>query len=519
VNPTARPGPAPEALDLDARTPSIAMRNISKRFGTVQALDSVSLSLHRGEVHALLGENGAGKTTLMNILCGLYAVDAGEVLFDGRPETIRSPQDASRLRIGMVHQHFELVQAFTALENVVLARESGVFRMDLRTHREAIMQVAERYGLKVDLDRRVSDMEVGDHQKVEILKALYGGATTLILDEPTTHLTPAETDRLFESVRELAADGVTVVLIAHKIREILAVADRLTVLRKGRLVKSLSATGVAPDEVVRLVIGDKSLTPPSRRELETGATVLEMQGVVTAAEHGGVALSGVDLQIRGGEILGVAGVAGNGQRELVETLAGLRRVKKGRVEFHGRDITRSSTARRIRSRIAVLPADRIRDGILAAAPLYETFALGSHLSSSGRWSLRGLRRNALHMIEEYGVAASGPSAATGGLSGGNIQKVLVARAMRILGGDAGGLLVAANPTNGLDVGASSFVHHQLLAAKGAGSAVLLLSEDLDELFELSDRVVVLEGGRLHGDFARESFDRREVGALMVASND
>jgi simple sugar transport system ATP-binding protein len=291
------------------------------------------------------------------------------------------------------------------------------------------------------------------------------------------------------------------------------------VLRKGRLVKSLSATGVAPDEVVRLVIGDKSLTPPSRRELETGATVLGMQGVVTAAEHGGVALSGVDLQIRSGEILGVAGVAGNGQRELVETLAGLRRVKKGRVEFHGRDITRSSTARRIRSRIAVLPADRIRDGILAAAPLYETFALGSHLSSSGRWSLRSLRRNALHMIEEYGVAASGPSAATGGLSGGNIQKVLVARAMRILGGDAGGLLVAANPTNGLDVGASSFVHHQLLAAKGAGSAVLLLSEDLDELFELSDRVVVLEGGRLHGDFARESFDRREVGALMVASND
>jgi ABC-type uncharacterized transport system ATPase subunit len=506
-------------LPADGRTPAIVMRNISKRFGSVKALDSVSVGLHKGEVHALLGENGAGKTTLMNILCGLYSVDSGEILVDGQPETIRSPQDASRLRIGMVHQHFELVQAFTALENVVLAREDGLFRMDLRKHREAITQVAERYGLKVDLDRRVSDMEVGDHQKVEILKALYGGAQTLILDEPTTHLTPVETDRLFESVRELTADGVAVVLIAHKIREILSVADRLTVLRKGRLVKSLSATGVSPDEVVRLVIGDKSLTRPSRRDLETGATVLELKGVETAAEHGGVALSGVDVRVSRGEILGVAGVAGNGQHELVETLAGLRRVRKGRVEFHGRDITRSSTARRIRSRIAVLPADRIRDGILGSAPLYETFALGSHLASSGRWSLRSLKRNAVDMIEEYGVAASGPTAATGGLSGGNIQKVLVARAMRILGSEPGGLLVAANPTNGLDVGASSFVHHQLLAAKAAGSAVLLLSEDLDELFALSDRVVVLEGGRLHGDFARESFDRRAVGALMVASND
>jgi ABC-type uncharacterized transport system ATPase subunit len=502
----------------DGRTPAIAMRNISKRFGSVKALDSVSVGLHKGEVHALLGENGAGKTTLMNILCGLYSVENGEILVDGRPETIRSPQDASRLRIGMVHQHFELVQAFTALENVVLARENGLFRMDLRKHREAITQVAERYGLKVDLDRRVSDMEVGDHQKVEILKALYGGAQTLILDEPTTHLTPVETDRLFESIRELTADGVAVVLIAHKIREILSVADRLTVLRKGRLVKSLSATGVSPDEVVRLVIGDKGLTRPSRRDLETGATVLELKGVETAAEHGGVALSGVDVRVSRGEIVGVAGVAGNGQHELVETLAGLRRVRKGRVEFHGEDITRSSTARRIRSRIAVLPADRIRDGILGSAPLYETFALGSHLAP-GRWSLRSLRRNAVDMIEEYGVAASGPTVATGGLSGGNIQKVLVARAMRILGSEPGGLLVAANPTNGLDVGASSFVHHQLLAARAAGSAVLLLSEDLDELFALSDRVVVLEGGRLHGDFARESFDRRAVGALMVASND
>ncbi len=498
---------------------AVEMAGISKAFGDVRALDDVTLRVDPGEIHGLLGENGAGKTTLMNVLTGLYLADAGEVTLHGHHVDLRSPSDAVGHGVGMVHQHFELVQAFTALENILLGAVTATWTMDTASHRERIAELAEHYGFTVDLDTRVADMEVGDQQKVEILRILYAGADILVLDEPTTHLTPAEVTQLFASVRELASEGLAVVLIAHKLHEVFAVCDRLTVLRRGRQVGSLDVASADHADVVAMMMGDDaSMLEARAKTCEIGTDeVLSLRGVTATGAATDVTLEGLDLTVHRGEFVGVAGVAGNGQRELMELLAGLRPVSSGRMHATGDDVTDARADERIRAGVAVLPGDRMREGVLPASPLYETYALGRHLLQDG-FSPPDLQDQARTMIDRFDVRTSGATAPTASLSGGNIQKVLVARALAVSEHAGGGAMVVMNPTSGLDVGAAAFVHDQLVRTCEAGGGVLLISEDLDELLALCDRVVVLSHGRLVGQQVAGDYDRLVLGDLMVAAH-
>jgi general nucleoside transport system ATP-binding protein len=527
----------------------VEMRGIGKEFGSLRALHHVDLTLQRGRVHALIGENGAGKSTLMNVLTGTYRADAGHVAFAGDTTELRSPRDAAELGVGMVHQHFELIGAFTGLENIALAVQKDAVLRSRVAVRPLVADLMARYGLSVDLDRRVSDLEVGDQQKVELLRVLAQGTRVLLLDEPTTHLTPAEVDRLFSAVRGLASDGVAVVLISHKVREILAIADDITVLRKGERVAMLTSDEATADSLVRLVMGVAAATAGDRTA--AGAVVgvpvtdplptpdvstavdhaptgdddgvrppaLSLAGVTTSAGRGEVALDIAALHVDAGEVVGVAAVAGNGQRDIVETIAGLRRPRTGSIMLAGRDVTRRSVASRIRHGLAVLPGDRMREGILPASPLYESFALGlHHFVPRRRWRRAAARAQAREAIEQFSVATGSEMTRTANLSGGNVQKVLLARALRIAGHADVELLVAMNPTNGLDVGAARFVYGRLDELRARGGAVLLLSEDLDELMERCDRIVVLDRGRVTGTLGRPDFDRRRIGDLMVGSD-
>ena len=501
---------------------AVEMAGVSKRFGSVQALHAVDFSCRAGEVHALLGENGAGKTSLMNVLAGLYRADAGTIRLHGRVVEMRSPRNAIAHDIGMVHQHFELVRAFSAFENIVLGVEKRVWSMDADRHRGAIAKLARRYGFDVDLDRHVRDLEIGDQQKVEILRILATGARVLILDEPTTHLTPIEVERLFGSVREFARSGLTVILIAHKLREILAVADRLTVLRRGRLVGTLDAADADEPGVVEMMIGERGAlgTASCPRTVVGPGTVLAVRGAASAEDQRAVDLADVDLTVRSGELVGVAGVAGNGQKELVELLCGLRPLAAGSILLGERDVSRCSVRERIRAGLATLPGDRIREGILPGAPLFESYALGLHqIWDRGGWQPGTVRDEAQSMIGRFRVVAPGADAPTAVLSGGNIQKVLVARALAIAGQGGDSVLVAMNPTSGLDVGAAAFVHGQLGAMCSRGAGVLLISEDLEELLAICHRILVLYRGRVVGSYEREAFDRYAIGAGMVGSGD
>ena len=508
-----------EPVTPDAPGPIIEMRGISKRFGSTVALDDVDLAIGRGEIHGLLGENGAGKTTLMNVLTGLYRADTGEVLLKGERVELRSPRDAIAHRVGMVHQHFELVQAFTALENILLGADIGNWSVDESSHRARITELARHYGFEIDLDRRVADLEIGDQQKIEILRILYAGVDILILDEPTTHLTPAEVEQLFGAVRELAADGLTVVLIAHKLREVLSIVDRLTVLRRGRVAGSLGADTADPPRIVALMMGDDREVPePRAKACEVEAhEVLRLDGAGAPSDGVSVALTDLAATVCRGELVGVAGVAGNGQRELVELLAGVREVGSGQVVVGGHDVTGASVAERIRAGVAVLPGDRIREGILPAQSVYESYILGLHCRAETAWDVRAIKGRARSMIERYDVRTPNEEVATATLSGGNIQKVLVARALTIAEQAEGGLLVAMNPTSGLDVGAAAFVHEQLINVCEHGGGVLLISEDLDELMTLCDRIVVLSKGRFVSEQRRGEYDRFELGRFMVAA--
>jgi ABC-type uncharacterized transport system ATPase subunit len=509
-------GPAGTALDR----PAVEMRGISKRFGETQALDDVSFVVRAGEIHGLLGENGAGKTTLMNVLTGLYRADAGSVDLHGETVALTQPADAIAQGVGMVHQHFELVQAFSALENILLGAEKGRWSMDRRAHREAITELAARYGFDVDLDRRVADLEIGQQQKVEILRILYSGTDILVLDEPTTHLTPAEVEQLFASVRELASRGLSVILIAHKLHEVLAVCDRITVLRHGRAAGTRDVTGVDRADIIAMMMGEGREVPEVRakRCAIQQETVLELVGAASPGDQVDVSLHGLDIAVRRGEFVGVAGVAGNGQRELMEMLAGIRPITAGSMVSHGIDVTNEGADERIRAGVAVLPGDRMREGVLPANPLYETYALGRHLLQDG-FDPDELMAQARDMITRFDVRTPDEHAPTASLSGGNIQKVLVARALAISAHVGGGAMVVMNPTSGLDVGAAAFVHEQLVRTCESGGGVLLISEDLDELLTLCDRIVVLAHGEFVGSQDAGAYDRLELGRLMVAARD
>lgn len=500
----------------------VQMRGVAKRFGDTVALRSVDFAAAKGEIHGCLGENGAGKTTLMNILSGLYRADLGEILIEGAPASIRSPEDALRYRIGMVPQHVELIDPFTALENVLLGREGSRLWLRTQRHRAAVEEVARRFGLAVDLDAKVTRLAVGVQQKVEILKALYRGVDVLILDEPTTMLTPQEVDVLFATIRTLAQQGVTVIFITHKIREILANCDRITVMRGGAVVGTLDRAAADEPRLVEMMIGQRLAgaggddRPPARG----GPVVLDVRGLWVAADRRTRVVEACSFGLAGGEVVGLAGVAGNGQRELAEAVLGLRRHAQGTIAVAGRDVTRASVRDRLAAGLAYIPEDRIEDGLLPGLSIAENLMLGLHHWAFGRRTVfdrrlaRALTRQA---IDEYAVLARSEDARAATLSGGNIQKVLVARAMALARLTRGVALVAMNPTRGLDVRATAFVRGKLLEFARNGGAVLLISEDLDELLQVCDRMLVMSRGRLVGNFGRPDFDPYRIGALMAGT--
>ena len=494
--------------------PLVEMRGIVKRFPGVVANDGVDLTLLPGEVHALLGENGAGKTTLMNVLYGLYRPDAGEILRRGRPARLGSPRDAIRLGIGMVHQHFMLVPTLTVAENVVLGTVAGRrLVLDLRAAGKQIAALGERYGLPVNPQAEVWQLSVGEQQRVEILKALYRGAEVLILDEPTSVLTPQEVEALVRVLRRMAEEGKAVVFISHKLREVMAISQRVTVLRAGRVEASLPAAEASEQRLALLMVG-RHVDRVGRREPQApGAAALQVRDLEALGDNGLPALRGVSFEIRQGECVGLAGVSGNGQRELAEVIAGLRRARAGSVRIGGRETTRLSPEAIRAAGLAYVPEERKRVGAIGEFTLEENAILATHRRGFTRHGLldRGaIRRHALELIAGYDVRTPGPQVAARTLSGGNLQKLILGREL------AGRpkVLVAAQPTRGLDVGATEYVHRQLLEARRRATGLLLISEDLDEVIGLSDRILVIYEGRIVGEVPGERADREQLGLWM-----
>ncbi len=468
-----------------------------------------------GEIHALLGENGAGKSTLMNVLYGLLQPDEGEILVDGRPVRIKGPADAIAAGIGMVHQHFMLVPVFTVAENVVLGAErvgaGGV--LDRKGAREEVIEVSNRYGLAVDPDAVVEDLPVGVQQRVEIIKALTREVDLLILDEPTAVLTPQETDDLLEIMRSLKAAGKSLVFITHKLREVTAIADRITVVRRGRTVTTTSPD-TPEDELASLMVGRSVVLTVVKSAREPGAVVLEVAGLAVNDERGHRAVDGVDLEVRQGEVLGVAGVQGNGQTELVEAIMGLRNVVAGTVSLNGHPLRGKSTKDILRMGVGYVPEDRTEDGLVKEFTIAENLVLDRYDAEpfGTRWSLNpsAIATAAKERIDQFDIRTTSAGAAAASLSGGNQQKLIVAREMsRPLK-----LFLAAQPTRGVDVGSIEFIHSRVIHEREIGTAVLLVSSELDEVMALADRIAVMYRGRVIATVGPDT-PREEIGLLMA----
>ncbi len=498
-------------------SPAVACRGITKRFPGVLANDCVDFEAAVGEVHALLGENGAGKSTLSNILTGLYREDEGELELYGEPVAFGSPRDAIDAGVGMVHQHFRLVESFTVAENVVLGEAGGEagFRLRPRALEQRVEELGERYGVAVDPRARIWQLSVGEQQRVEILKALYREAKILILDEPTAVLTPQESESLFATLRSMAAEGRTVIFISHKLHEVAAVADRVTVLRAGKSVATVPAAGSTPRSLASLMVG-REVEGPRREERAPGGgeVVLTLDGLSAPGDRGGDAVRGVSLELHAGEVLAVAGVAGNGQRELAEAITGTRPLSAGSISVAGRRLRAGDPRAAIRAGIAHVPEDRLHTAVAPSLSIASNVALKSYggEGSLGPFlRLRRFRERARDLIGRYDVKAPGPETPARLLSGGNLQKVVLGREFA---GDPK-VLVAASPTRGLDVGAIETVHRYLRDAAAAGVGVLLLSEDLDEVLALADRIAVVYEGAIAGELDAASATVEEIGLLMA----
>jgi simple sugar transport system ATP-binding protein len=493
------------------RAPLVVMEGITKRFPGVVANDSVDLELREGEIHALVGENGAGKSTLMRVLYGLYLPDGGRIAVRGREARIHSPRQAIALGIGMVHQHFVLVDRFTVTENVVLGAENGVV-VDFDRAAERIKELARSYGFAVNPSARVEDLSVGEEQRAEILKALYRGVDLLILDEPTAVLTPSEANELFENLRKLREDGKTVVFISHKLDEVLAVADRITVLRRGKVVGETAPADTSKEQLAEMMVGRPVLFQLERPDAKPGEPVLTVEGLKI-----GDRLNGVDLEVRAGEILGVAGVEGNGQRELAEALIGLQQPDAGRVVLDGRDVAGLPVAS-VRDRgVAYIPEDRHDRGLVLDMTLWENSVLGRQAKRNvvnrlGVLLIRKIKEVATRLIKAFDVRARSIQVPAATLSGGNQQKLILARELE----ETPRLVLAHQPTRGLDVGAIEFVWRQILDQKAAGAGVLLISAELDEIYELSDRIVTIYEGRITGEYPPDA-PPAEIGLGMTGA--
>ena len=489
--------------------PLVVLEHITKRFPGVVANDDVSVELRPGEVHALVGENGAGKSTMMRVLYGMYPADEGRILIRGREVKIASPRDAIANGIGMVHQHFVLVDPFTVTENVILGDEGGVI-LDVEAAHARVGELAERYGFSVRPSAVVEDLSVGEEQRVEILKALYRGVDILILDEPTAVLTPGEAKELFANLRQLREDGKSIVFISHKLDEVLEIADRITVLRRGKVVGETTPAQTSKAKLAEMMVGRPVLFRLEKPEVERGQPVLEVDGLLGEGK-----LNGISLVVHAGEILGIAGVEGNGQRELAESIIGLRQPAKGSVRLAGTDITGRSVGDIRNHGIAYIPQDRHEQGLVLDMTLWENVALGRHDDAgfSGRGGvlfIRKIKQVAERLIRMFDVRARSIAATAGTLSGGNQQKLILARELDT----DPKLLLAAQPTRGLDVGAIEFVWRQILEQKAAGRAVLLISAELDEIYAQSDRILTLYEGRITGEYPPDT-PPEELGVGML----
>ncbi|AEB06636.1 nucleoside ABC transporter ATP-binding protein [Coriobacterium glomerans PW2] len=500
---------------------AVQMHGIVKQFGSFTALDHVHLDIRRGSVHAILGENGAGKSTLMNILYGLYQAEEGTIFLDGRPTDINSPADAIAAGIGMVHQHFMLVDDFTVTENIILGDEitRGPGLLDMNRAREAVQKIISEYGLEVDPDAKVEDISVGMQQRVEILKALFRGAQTLILDEPTAVLTPQEIDRLVDIMHALASRGKTIIIITHKLREIKASSEMCTIIRRGSYIDTVRVADVSEQQLAEKMVGGHVSLIVEKTPADPGEVVLEIRDLVAHDERGLAALKGLSLAVRAGEIVGVAGIDGNGQRELVDAIAGITRARSGTISVHGSEIQNTTPRNVLEHGVATIPDDRQRRGLVLPFTVAENTILEGYrdarFGSNGMLDRRRIDAYTSKLISDYDVrpadCADLPAAS---LSGGNQQKIIIGREIE----SRPDVLVAAQPTRGLDVGAISYVHETLIAERDRGAAVLLVSLELDEIMNVADTIAVIYAGAIVGTFKQGQIDENLLGLLMAGGS-
>ena len=515
---TAKPSPVSEPAGSEL-APAVELIGIDKSFGAVHANRDVSLNIAKGTIHGIVGENGAGKSTLMSILYGFYEADAGQIRINGRPARIRNSKDAIAAGIGMVHQHFMLVDPFTVIENVMLGAESGMLiQGSISKARAEIARLERDYGLTVDPDAVVGDLPVGEQQRVEILKALYRHCEILILDEPTGVLTPQETDQLFQILKALKARGVTVILITHKLREIMAVTDTVTVMRHGEVVAERKTAETDREELAILMVGRKVRMAPDRSRAKPGEAVLEVEHIGLIDEFGVTRLEDINFSIRAGEILGVAGVSGNGQSELLEVLSGIRSPSSGLMRVLGREVTAEGKCRPDKMRrlgVAHVPEDRHRLGLVTGFPAWESAILGYQRDRAYGFgpiiNSRAAERACARMMDAFDVRPPEPDLGSSKFSGGNQQKLILAREMARMPK----VLLVGQPTRGVDIGAIEFIHKQIVAMRDEGTAVLLVSVELDEILALSDRIIVMFQGRIVGETTGDRATERQLGLWMA----
>ena len=493
----------------------LEMRGIRKVFPGIVANDDVSLDIRRGEVHALLGENGAGKSTLMNILYGLYKPDGGEILMHGKPVTFGSARDAIQAGIGMVHQHFMLIPVMTVAENIVLGIEPrNRILLDEHGAEGRVRELSEQFGLAVDPAALVSDITVGQEQRVEILKALYRGADILILDEPTAVLTPQEAQELFGIIRSLQADGKSIIFISHKLNEVLDIADRITVLRRGKAIETVPREGATEASLARAMVGREVLLRVEKAPAEPGDVLLSVEDLEVVDDRGIPKVRGVSFDVRAGEIVGIAGVDGNGQTELIEAMTGLRKAGAGTIRVAGRELREAGAREMLDAGVGHIPEDRQRRGLVLEFTIAENIALHDYAEPpDAKWGwlfpVRMIQR-AANLIREFDVRGGGPLTRAGGLSGGNQQKVVVAREIA----RDPKVLIAAQPTRGLDVGAIEYLHRRIVAERDEGRAILLVSLELEEIFSLADRILVIYEGEIVGEHTGE-VSEEQIGLEML----
>ncbi len=492
------------------------MRGITKRFPGVLASDNVDFDVRAGEVHTLLGENGAGKSTLMKILYGLYQQDEGEIILHGKPIQLTSPANAIAHGIGMIHQHFMLVPTLTVAENVSLGLKSTRGALtDLKTVSKRITEISKSFGLQVYPDEHVWKLSVGERQRVEIIKALYRDASILILDEPTAVLTPSEVDDIFVIFRKLAKDGRGLVFISHKLKEVLDLSDRITVLRHGQVTGDTTPAKSDRHDLAQMMVGRAVKLAPDKHEVETGAPLLIIEDLCVDGDRGRHAVQGLNLEVKSGEILGIAGISGNGQRELAEAIAGLRTVQSGRITINGLDTTYGKPAKIRKAGLSYVPEERMKDGAIGEFDVKENLILLNHNSEpfckNGLLNFHEIRSHSEKLVKEYAVKTPTIDTTTKNLSGGNIQKVIMAREL-----SAGPkVLLASQPTRGVDIGAAEYIHERISQQRQRGTASVVISEDLDEVMALSDRIAVMFDGKIMGIINQKDATRESIGLMMT----